>query len=933
MKSWLWLATMLAATSAVAMPEAGEPEAQFNDESYKLGYNVYLQRGNLAAAFLLAAKAIRTQSNNPEWLKRYAQSAEWVGKPSIALDGWLILARKTNSKEAWESVARLAPSLLNDEALLAYQQNILRGQPDNDQVIGKITQTYERLGQVSQGLMFLAELEKQHPSQSLLEAEADLAERGGEPERAIALLTALINRYGVQETWVIRRSGVHYTRGELDIAWAELQALEAKMPATASGFWQTYGELSRILNHQDNAVRAYRVLVDNNEARPIDLRNYIDALQNKDGKAAAHLSAMLFSQSHKERDLITALYLYQRENNLAAAEKLLASLTSEQQKQVQQLPDFLEQRGYIYWKRKKYQLARADFERALHLAPSNLRLLPSLIGVVIDQNDTEALRATLSALNATAQVHPELWSLWASGWNFLNQPQKALPFLKAYSSAHADNDLALLGLADAYAGINDVRTAELLRKRVLARQHDTSASPEATQKQALLIQDALLAMALNEAQPEASLAALHDRLKQDNWVFDQRNRELVLIWLLAHESEEQASSWVTRAYRGDAPVWAKTSIAVQQHDYTALHDTLNTSPQSLPRYMRVQIASEAGQFADAESMAFASVDTYPDDDEQHRIYSTLMSQRSSWVSVAGDSTRESILKRHGLAAAWSGQVNPHWRLQLGAHHHRQSSRDSSRLRPPADDSRLSLQLTRSLPSTTYGFGLNHIDALSSVLGANIRQDITFDRDLHLGWRADYHAEATDSIALLTMGMKDQLMTNANWTITSKNYLAGELSVANFYGQTSQSLGDGQMMLLEFGHHLSLDVPQHSVKIITVITRFNADEQALEPELQAVIPASQDPSSLFFMPTGYRQIGLYWSVGEPAPSVYSPAWDYFGELGANYTNTTGKGYALRLGLHGPVLGSDRLTLSVESTKGGKNEGDQTRAAMLNYRYFY
>jgi predicted Zn-dependent protease len=97
---------------------ADEPNAPFDNDRYLLGYQVYLARGNLPAAYFVARKAIHNQTNNPDWLKRFAQVAEWVGQPSEALDAWLKYAQKTNNKAAWDAVGRLASGLLNDEDLL-----------------------------------------------------------------------------------------------------------------------------------------------------------------------------------------------------------------------------------------------------------------------------------------------------------------------------------------------------------------------------------------------------------------------------------------------------------------------------------------------------------------------------------------------------------------------------------------------------------------------------------------------------------------------------------------------------------------------------------------------------------------------------------------------------------------------------------------------
>ena len=105
---------------------ADEPSVAFNNDSYLLGYQVYLARGNLAAAYFVARKAVRSQPNNPDWLKRFAQVAEWVGQPSDALNAWLSYAQKTGDKVAWDAVGRLSVGLLDDNALLVYQQQLFR---------------------------------------------------------------------------------------------------------------------------------------------------------------------------------------------------------------------------------------------------------------------------------------------------------------------------------------------------------------------------------------------------------------------------------------------------------------------------------------------------------------------------------------------------------------------------------------------------------------------------------------------------------------------------------------------------------------------------------------------------------------------------------------------------------------------------------------
>jgi hypothetical protein len=131
----------LAAADANGSSGVGIPGAAFDNARYQLGYDVYLAHGDLAAAFQVARKAVQNRPEDRDWLQRLAKSAEWVGQPALALDAWLRLARLTDDQQAWDAVGRLAPGLLNDTALLAYQKKVLERHGVNELIVRNIAQT------------------------------------------------------------------------------------------------------------------------------------------------------------------------------------------------------------------------------------------------------------------------------------------------------------------------------------------------------------------------------------------------------------------------------------------------------------------------------------------------------------------------------------------------------------------------------------------------------------------------------------------------------------------------------------------------------------------------------------------------------------------------------------------------------------------------
>mgnify|MGYP007112074108 CR=1 FL=1 len=55
--------------------------------------------------------------HNMVWRERLAQVSEWTLRLEVALEHWLVLARRTQKDAAWQAVLRLAPGQFDDAAL------------------------------------------------------------------------------------------------------------------------------------------------------------------------------------------------------------------------------------------------------------------------------------------------------------------------------------------------------------------------------------------------------------------------------------------------------------------------------------------------------------------------------------------------------------------------------------------------------------------------------------------------------------------------------------------------------------------------------------------------------------------------------------------------------------------------------------------------
>ena len=125
---------------------------------------------------------------------------------------------------------------------------------------------------------------------------------------------------------------------------------------------------------------------------------------------------------------------------------------------------------------------------------------------------------------------------------------------------------------------------------------------------------------------------------------------------------------------------------------------------------------------------------------------------------------------------------------------------------------------------------------------------------------------------------------------------------------------------------------HVIKLGVSIGQFSANN-GLDPALVALIPVGQISSTAFFIPKDYQQFSLAWAFGQSDDRQYQRPWRAFGELGVSQSNTNGTGFNGQLGVHGSILGNDRLSLSIQNSRGGQQNGDSSQQLQLAYRLFY
>ena len=913
--------------------QAGAPELGFDDLRYRLGYDVYLANKNLAAAWQVANKALSAEPNNLFWLQRFAQVSEWIGKPVEALAAWRTYAQATNQQAAWDNVGRLAEALYDDETLLVYQKRIVGLNSNNEVAILKLVATYERLGQPLEGLDFLQQLgKKSQAKRALLIAEANLAERAGQDERAIKLLSRLIQEFSpIDNNWSLRRAALWFQRGKVQQAWQSLADIEHKMPSRNPEYWHTYAELSRLLDKKEIAERAYQHLSSEFIFSDGDLINYGALQSDSDPLNAAFIYELSYRLYKRDNAVINLLYMYQKANYPQGIHRFLALLSAEELARFEQNPLFLEQRGQFYWQQKQLVEAQADYERALFLDPKRSSVLQGLVGVLIEQANNQQLQAILLAANNTAQRSPALWQSWALGWLHLQQQSRALPFQQAYYQDHPQNALAALTLAELMANTGQTDEAYALRQhifnqRLLFEQQETG-------ERLTQLQNSLFALSLPQQAPEQSQYQLQQRSKkpQDISAFEQ---DVSLSWLLNHEQFDQARHWLAqRPSSAPIPTWANLNLALQNQDNETINHLLNQQLEQLPIYDRIEAAMRVNRPDLAEDLAFNTQDTYANDDELHRRYSDLLSVRGHQLQLETAQIELGSLEQQQQLLLWATPLNRLWRMSAQIKQQQNDSDDATRLSHSLPDSQqLELAWQRKSTQQEWLLALTQQDGWSSVTGWRIKHQYRFDSKIAASWQWLHQQTATESTGLLLAGMKNRWAAGLNWTPTGREYVNAELSLDDYLSQDGQNLGSGQIIQIDAGHRVFAAQSDHVLKVTLGIGKFSPQAN-ISPTFNALLGQGQNLNSDFFIPQDYQQLGIAWAFGQVNEQQYQRGLRLMGELGVNSSNVGGTGVNARVGVQGSVFGNDRLSLQLIHSQSGQQNGETNQQLVFGYRLFY
>lgn len=956
---------------------AGQLAQTLSAPRLELAWQVLLAAGDLRGAVRLADAALAKQPGNRAWAERRAQVLEWSGQPDAAMQQWIALLRAQFSRHALDELHRLALALYSSRGMdeywelraahgtltaaewLQYAQALeVRGHPER--AVRILRQAAVKEPAVLPALAWL--LGNLGEVDASLSTYAEALRRGTLDLRAsIDYATALLRAGRFEQAQQVLEATQHL-RSSVDCGAAPSSTTPVEGRATAAppcsdaalraAHQGLLGDLAWDRGAQHSAESAYRSIWDDSALRdrikPYQLQRLVILTQKLQGETAAlRLLPQAWAQAPSEALgllWLRALVHAPTPQGIDAWQR--AVLGSQAGAALRDQPQMYAARAQVWRALGRTDLALADLRTALRLSPDDADDQIALLWMEIDANALDALRQDMARYARSLQRLPDGLDVLSAAAQTLGENAAALRYAKQLYPRKKTDALWLLNFGDLLAQAGDDRRAQAADDQAwaLLQQPRTPAAPGEPPEQGL---DDLLARLrlshgrLDGAGQQALLAQLRSKLRGGSLTGEQTLQANAAIadWLLRLDTDSAARWWLARRVLTPA---ARQSIALQMalrdHDRETVDRLLR---QGAARHLLPQDRPEAERVAGKPLTALAAAERVLEtaaergqDGPALQALARQTAERQLALAHRATTTLEhrqiDDVVRQGPVLRLSLQLGGQWRLQV------QASRETLRSEAPAalagvpatwNDAQIGAQWQGE--RAQLGVTLTHNIAVGTLDGWRIDAAAQLPSDVRAELQAEHNAVADESGPLQIAGGRDRLQLRLSRDL-GRAWASVSTAVMAYDTRRGDPLGHGASTQFELGLWFRREQPDLSVKLLGYSTHFSANADPPLPSYAALVPGGAAPNARFFIPAGDDAIGLGFGFNIAHSDAYTRRWMPYAEVDVLQSRRLGLTNNLNLGVHGPVLGPDRLSLSYQRQQ---NVSGLNRQWSVQYRLWF
>ncbi|ALK33700.1 tetratricopeptide repeat protein [Burkholderia plantarii] len=959
------------ATAPAAAPAADAPKQKAGAADFELAYRVFLAAGDVASAEHVAQQALARDPGSDAWHERLAQVAEWNHHPDVALANYLALAQSRGDARAWQQVARLAPGLNDQRALLALTLHQADANPGDIKRVDAAVTAYESNADPDGALRFLQARFHGPIGRLVRERYATEAERKGDDDLALATWRDLERDYGPNAGYALKIATMLYTRTQFDAALAAMN--EARRGATPADedFWRFYALLGSTTQQQHDTGAGYRELLASGKASRDDLEAMI-GFYDASPLDAARLAEYGYRQSGNVRMLTQALYYYERAHARGRIAPLLASLTPAQTAAAEQSAPFLLARAQFERDAGRQEDVARDVQRALALAPDSTEAQVTWLWYLNDRGTEAQLRDAMRRDAARAETDAPLWPPMIAAALRLGDGRQALHYLRKQADANRQDPLWRLTFADALELDGRADDAWQLRKSVwieLARRRrdpDAAPLPEAEredlagryvslatqfgtgdQSRAVLIQLLRADVAGDDAQQGAAaypsqlgdFAMLppvrQEAIRRERRVVSAIAREAAVSWAQAQQAPDLEHAWLTRLFieRNSRPVYAEAQLAIDEGDVNTLNRLLDTLPDLIPRQNRVDAQVLTGRLTDAQSSAYQALIATPHDDVMQQQLRDAAMKNAQSVDVGTRYSNQGSLRYNEQSASVGARITPSQSVRLGYRQREQSGDAATLPHIPTQDRVLEAMYRHQGQYDEETVTVGRREALRDITTARVEGKARVNSKLTLTYAAGYNQTATETTQLTVGGVKDLASVGLSYQFDPHWFGSGRYEYSRFLGQDRTYLGDGHLIEVSAGYKIKADYPDYTIRAVFTHGQYGNGNGTPGARLAALLPPGTPVTAAAFMPQTFTQGALLFSFGDDLPDTYTKGWRPMFSAGPVRDSRSGWTGQVEMGLAGSVFGGDQALLYGLYQGASSNSSTSVKEIGARYRWLY
>lgn len=903
----------------------------FDQELFELAYTIFLANSNLTEALAVTELALQAKPSDKVWRRRGAQTAEWAGRPELALTHWFFLAQQ-GDKIAAQAALRISRSL--NELLMRRQllERITLESTDLE-LHKEYLAIIEKMGLPEEAYTMLTSGKIRTPDKVWQFTEqARLAEVLGRPDETFAAWEkrAALKPLSTDES--LRVASLWYGQGNVEQSFRALQKSSSATPYNSTIFWRTYSDLAWTLQRIPEAIKGSLSLIRTGDATEADYQRIQLTFQVSDPELAYPIIRKGWQRFNKPDfwyAMVETGLKIGRGRELATFYK---NMTQEEQRVLSRDGRSWYSLALVHRQNGDVEASLMAARMAVQLEKNNVDLISGYLWLLVDLKQLEELRSLIMEVQTLAATTTELREPLAAAMMLLGEPVRALSLYRMLARSRHDDPAWLVSYGDVLEQAGHPEAAWQVRRhaqKLIARRINSGSETSNSNRNDLLIQ-AQLMMLLS---PGDGLSRLIQRIAADGT--NDSGRELVMAWAMSGGQTDLARLWYWRnfALAVERPDWALFGLALEENDQAGIADLIDKKLERLPYREAIEGARRTGMIPTAETLAFEKIQQNDQDyllDRQLRdLYEPNSSKLLYSVAVL-DRGGVDILDQQVVAKLFLDN-RTYLNAELGTTGFRHQKAgvvgiyESSRQKGV-------LGLGYRYAEGNVNINAGVIDGLYRHLTWQLLGNRRFTSRLTVDAGIEIGSETNESVPLLIGGMKDEMALGLNYRMTERDNLRLRGATFLYLDQMRRYLGGGSSMNTELVHRINVAWPDYTLRFFGGYHQYHANGTPVE-KTWLLIPRDVPKNAAYFIPASFGQIGAGIALGQTSKETYSRDWKLFAAVDTLWNSVSGAGFMYEAGVVGPLLGFDALLISVSQESGALGSSDVSTRFDLKYRYLF